>query len=118
VSSGTADTGGDTDSDAGSFGSVGGTDWPVPTSTTANPTLPGTVTVTTSVDTGTDSTTTGTLPEGIYVHAALGADSNPGTPDEPVRTVQLGVELAAAQGLPIRAAFRPTTGGFATRRVS
>jgi hypothetical protein len=67
-------------------------------STTAGPSVP--TSVTTSIDTGsTDATTTGPAVVGVYVHAAFGADSNPGTIDEPARTVQQGVALAAAQGL-------------------
>ncbi len=39
------------------------------------------------------------MPEGIYVSIDSGADSNPGTPEEPVRTIAQGTTLAVEAGV-------------------
>lgn len=69
-----------------------------PSTVSGNPTTLTTVTIT-SITTETDtSTTTGPIVPGAYVHATLGADSNPGTPLEPVRTIARGIGVAAEEG--------------------
>ena len=95
----------DTDTDTDTLGTTMGPTSPSTDDTSITATTPTTattpstvtsITVTTAESSG--SGTTGPIEPGAYVHAGLGADSNPGTPDEPVRTIQRGIQVASESG--------------------
>jgi hypothetical protein len=95
----------DTDTDTETLGttmgptSPGTDDTSITATTPTTATTPSTVTsITITSAESSGSGTTGPVEPGAYVHAAFGADSNPGTPDEPVRTIQRGIQVAAESG--------------------